>query len=514
LAGSISVTAGNLTVHGPTSGPRPRIFLSADPRFSDDATGLVFSGVPTSVSDLEVHNVSTAAGASALFSSGGSIDHVVASTAGVSSGSAQQVASAITAYGATTITDTVAYATNNAADGTDPTGGQALFLEGEGGTDVVRNSTLVAATPGTNFAMEARGESGATTVTLQNTIVAHAGNGLVILQESMASITVNADHDVISGESTFSGTYNRDGATVSSAAPVFVDAAAYDYHEAATSTATIDKGVPVSGDPSTDLDGDLRTVGSAPDIGADELPDAPSAVAISAGDINVSQATVLGAVTAGGGASQAWLDYGTTNTYGQRSAAVTVSPSAGEQTLSFPITGLAAGTTYHARITIVNQAGTISSNDVTFTTASPPSSPPASGPAATTHGTPASIRVTGRQTVGTKTGNSYTILLPLSVSCPAKQTCKATITITIPPVRTTGKGKPKAKPIVIALAHVTVHGGQRAKLKIKLNRTGANQLRRHSLKASYVVKVITNGAAAEQRSGKLVISAKTPSRHH
>jgi hypothetical protein len=509
LAGSIIVTAGNLAVHGPSGGVRPRIFLSASPRFSGDATGLVFSGLPTSVSDLEVHNVSTATGASGLFSSGGSIDHVVASTAGVSSSSASQVASAIIASGATTITDTVAYATNNAADGLDPTGGEALFLEGEGGVDIVRNSTLVAATPGTNFAMEARGETGSTTVTLQNTIVAHADNGLVIAQENMASITVNADHDAISGENTFSGTYNRDG-TVTSASPVFVNAAADDYHEAAASAATIDKGATVSGDPATDLDGDLRTIGSAPDIGAYELPNAPTAAAVSTSGVNTTQATVLGTVTAGGGASQVWLDYGTTTTYGQRSTAIPVSPSASQQTVSFPITGLMAYTTYHARITIVNQAGTISSNDLTFTTTSAPNSPPVSGPTTTSRGTPASIRVTGQQAVGTKTGNTYTIVLPLSVSCPAQQTCKTTTTITIPAAKTTGKRKPKAKQIVIGLAHLTVRGGQRVKLRIKLNRTGADQLRRRHLTASYIVKVTTTGAAAKTKSGKLVIKAKAP----
>jgi hypothetical protein len=509
LVGSILVTAGELTVHGPSGGARPRIFLSASPRFSGDATGLVFSGESTSVSDLEVHNESTAAGASGLFSSGGSIDHVVASSAGVSSSSAAEVASAIIADGATTITDTVAYATNNAADGLDPTGGEALLLEGEGGTDIVRNSTLVAATPGTNFAMEAKGESGSTTVTLQNTIVAHADNGLVIAQAGMASITVNADHDAISGESTVSGTYNP-ASTVTSAAPVFVNAAANDYHEAAGSAATIDKGTPVNGDPTTDIDGDLRTIGPAPDIGADELPDVPAAAAISTSDVNTTQATVLGVVTAGGGASQAWLDYGTTTTYGQRSVAVTVSPSANQQTVSFPIAGLTANTTYHARITIVNQAGTISSNDLTFATTSAPSSPPASGTATTPHTTSASIRVTGKHAAVSKTGNTYTIVLPLSVSCPIEQTCMTTTTLTIPPAKTTGHGKRKTKPIVIALAHITVRSGQSIKLKIKLNRTGANQLRHHRLTVSYLVNATTAGAAAKRRSGKLMLKAEAP----
>jgi hypothetical protein len=65
-----------------------------------------------------------------------------------------------------------------------------------------------------------------------------------------------------------------------SAAPVFVDAASGNFHEAATSP-TIDAGVGDLSLSSTDLDGNLRTLGDAPDMGAYEF--IPSTVAPSSG---------------------------------------------------------------------------------------------------------------------------------------------------------------------------------------------------------------------------------------
>src|ERR1700727_2310653 len=79
--------------------------------------------------------------------------------------------------------------------------------------------------------------------------------------------------------------------------------------------------------------------------------------------------TVFGSVTAAGGASQASLEYGTTTAYGRQTPVTEVVPTANQQLISFPISGLAPGTTYHARIMIVNQAGTVSRNELMFTTA-------------------------------------------------------------------------------------------------------------------------------------------------
>ncbi len=66
------------------------------------------------------------------------------------------------------------------------------------------------------------------------------------------------------------------------AAPQFVDGPAGDFHQLATSP-TIDSGIGSPGNGPLDIDGEPRSRGSAPDIGADEFPSPPPA--LSATDI-------------------------------------------------------------------------------------------------------------------------------------------------------------------------------------------------------------------------------------
>lgn len=130
------------------------------------------------------------------------VPDVVASIAGEAETTpVDQVAAAIIADGPTVVTDTVAFATNNGGGGFATPGAEGLFLEANGGSDVVRNSTVASAAGSLGFALEARGTVGTTVATLQNTIVSGGGNGLLVAEESGATMTVNADHDRISGES-------------------------------------------------------------------------------------------------------------------------------------------------------------------------------------------------------------------------------------------------------------------------------------------------------------------------
>jgi hypothetical protein len=523
IQGSIETSAANLTVHGPSSGPRPRIFLAAIPSVANGSAGLVFDGTSTTLRDIEVHNVSSGVGAQAIFVAGGStIDHVVASTAGEAEAPpAAQSAAAIIADGPTVVTDTVAYATNNGGGSFTTPGAEGLFLEANGGSDVVRNSTIVSAAGSLGFALEASGTVGTTVATLQNTIVSGGGNGLVVAEETGATMTVNADHDRISGETTASGTYNA-GATVTAAAPVFVNAAAGDYREAPNSTATIDQGGPEGpGDPATDLDGDLRTVGAAPDIGADELPGAPSATATGTAAVASDHVTVLGSVTAAGGASQTSLQYGTTTAYGQQTPAIAVGPTANQQSISFPISGLAPGTTYHARITIVNQAGTVNSNDLTFTTAASPAggaggsggSPGGSGNGDNTK--PPTIHQTGHQITATISGSTYAITLPLTISCPTGESCVATTTLTVPPKTKHRKPKHPTKPTLIGAARITLAGGHHVNPTLKLNHTGAKLLRHHhQLRTSFTLKAHAGASVTNSKSGSILIKIKPPAHKH
>jgi hypothetical protein len=66
---------------------------------------------------------------------------------------------------------------------------------------------------------------------------------------------------------------------------------------------------------------------------------------------------------------------------------------------------------------------------------------------------------------------------------------------------------------VISTAQISLRGGQRVKLKVKLNRTGATLLRRrHKLTTSFAVKVLAGRSATTRKSGKLVIQIRAPVR--
>lgn len=204
---------------------------------------------------------------------------------------------------------------------------EGVFVESSGpiacdaGNGIIRDS--VCWSTGTNAAAVSRNESGGTTsTTLQNVtaiatgagssglyldastsannsivgksvIAQGAGQDVSASSDPSSTATVTLDHsnyDTVTlwGSGTPTVT-DPNTANNQVAEPVFVDAVAGDFHQAAASP-TIDAGAlgPSSG--TTDLDGDPRTLGLAPDIGADEYvpPDADGDGIPDAGDNCVS----------------------------------------------------------------------------------------------------------------------------------------------------------------------------------------------------------------------------------
>jgi hypothetical protein len=86
------------------------------------------------------------------------------------------------------------------------------------------------------------------------------------------------------------------------------------------------------------------------------------------GQLTVSSATLKGSVYPGGMAVSYRFEYGLTTAYGAQTATTPV--PAGTQTIhvEVPVTGLAAGTTYHERLVVLSPAGTIDGSDRTFVT--------------------------------------------------------------------------------------------------------------------------------------------------
>jgi hypothetical protein len=73
-----------------------------------------------------------------------------------------------------------------------------------------------------------------------------------------------------------------------------------------------------------------------------------------------------------GQSTSAYFDYGTTTSYGTKSAVKSVGSGKSSTNVAIDISGLTPGVTYHFRIVATNAAGTSTGGDQTFTTTGPP----------------------------------------------------------------------------------------------------------------------------------------------
>jgi plastocyanin len=112
----------------------------------------------------------------------------------------------------------------------------------------------------------------------------------------------------------------------------------------------------------------------------------PSATTDEATGVGVADATLTGSVNPRGFATTYFFNFGTTTAYGQKTAETSVGGGTSASTVSTPLSGLAAETTYHFQLVAKNSSGTTAGADRTFTTSAipplqPPPAPPASAPA-------------------------------------------------------------------------------------------------------------------------------------
>jgi Bacterial Ig domain len=176
-----------------------------------------------------------------------------------------------------------------------------------------------------------------------------------------------------------------------SAAPVFVDAAAGDYHEAPASPSVAAGAVdPANG--TIDLDGILRTIDGETDIGAYELLGAATATTGTPGAVSDAGATLTGTLNSAGGQASYYFEYGTGTGYGSVTPTVTLPAATGSQSVSAQLTGLAPNTTYHYQLVVSTAASTnVGGGDATLTT-SP--IPPTCAPVSTTTAYGSAVNVT------------------------------------------------------------------------------------------------------------------------
>ncbi len=102
------------------------------------------------------------------------------------------------------------------------------------------------------------------------------------------------------------------------------------------------------------------------------LAAAPSATTGPTTAVGPAGATVTGSVDPGGQSTTWYVEYGTSTSYGSKTASASAGSGSSAISVSAELSGLKAGTTYHYRIVATNGAGTDRGSDAVFTTLVPP----------------------------------------------------------------------------------------------------------------------------------------------
>jgi hypothetical protein len=113
---------------------------------------------------------------------------------------------------------------------------------------------------------------------------------------------------------------------------------------------------------------------------------APTVTTKSPTSVKDTSATLQGAVIANGQSTSAYFEYGTSTSYGTKTAAKSVGSGTGSTGVAIAVTGLAPGVTYHVRIVGSNASGTTAGADVAFSTTGAPAVQTGSATGATASG--------------------------------------------------------------------------------------------------------------------------------
>lgn len=137
---------------------------------------------------------------------------------------------------------------------------------------------------------------------------------------------------------------------------------------------------------------------------------APVALTNTASAITGNGATLNGYVFPGGAPATAWFEYGITTSYGA-TVPLTLSPNNGTgwQTLSYALSGLTGGTTYHYRIVAHSDYGTSNGADVAFTN---PLSPTITPTTTVLLATASTVTITGANFDAVTPGNNIVAFSP------------------------------------------------------------------------------------------------------
>jgi hypothetical protein len=244
----------NISIHGEPGGPMPVIAASTSTTYTVE-----FRGAGGRLSYLALADTAPSLARGVECRAGGLVERVMISV------SSERALGLVQVEGCE-VRDSLILA--------DGSKSQAILATGSksGSSGVLRNVTALATGPetsGITSSFSYTGEPGAFTLNARNVIASGDGEDL-----HSAGGAFGVGHFLISN-SNFESTRLEPGSTVEgnsnqTAAPIFVNAAGGNYREAPGSP-TIDAGAVDQLGP-LDLDGNPRTLGAAPDIGAYEFP--------------------------------------------------------------------------------------------------------------------------------------------------------------------------------------------------------------------------------------------------
>jgi hypothetical protein len=242
---------------------------------------------------------------------------------------------------------------------------------GTGTSSTAISASLTGLQPGTSYHYRVVASSSAGT--------AHGADGL-LTTSAAPQVTTGAASSVTAATATLNGTVNPSSRSTTWYFE-FGTSTSYGTKtpqaSAGSGTSTVQVSAPVAGlhAGSTYHFRIVATSDAGTSRGADStfLASAAPAVATqNASSVKDTSATLHGTVNPNGQTTTAYYEYGTTTSYGTKSAAKGVGSGTSAASVSIPVAGLASGTTYHVRLVAVNGAGTSTGQDRTFTTTGPP----------------------------------------------------------------------------------------------------------------------------------------------
>ncbi len=441
-------TPAQITIRGVAGEPRPRLRFSGAGQF-----GMAL-GYDSLLRYVEIDQAEPTA---ALYSSPGKIDQVI-------------VTGPSGALCTANVSNSLVRDSIFVAEGANGRALCTLAFLGFQSTSSVRNVTAIA-TGGNGVAIyaDASGTSVAT-INLVN-VIARGGQGGADLKTTTfgaGAATISARHSNYGTESVNGGNIADGGGNQLFKDPLFVNAAAGDYRQAAGSP-TIDAGVnePLNG--AFDFEGDPRRIGTM-DIGADELLVAPAATTGPAGAVTGTSATVSGSVTAKGIPTSYHFEYGRTAAYGNTTPTIDVGPGLSPVAATATLGELSPATTYHYRIVATNEGGITTGADHTFSTASPPAVTPPQTP-------PSAVPFAGVRLVSTRLTTAGR-LITLKLRCPATTVGRCSGQTKLNAPRRTGARA--AAGVALGQVGFSIASGEQATLRLRVSRPGRRLFSRTS----------------------------------